>query len=707
MTVFMMLCCSFLQLPDVFADRIAILKDQVAQLESIQVEEGSVLAGKSLLEEVRQLIEASPSTDEAFDALYYRLDLCRQWLWDHAADRPRKPHNNFQEEEDCWRVGNELLTLRLEKSNLAMTVNTAKQCWRFAPSRETDLKLQSGSFPLAAVSLKTAEAFQTGYGTGMTLLLKGYEAAPDLEIHITLLLIGSEIVMDLVMNEPETGFSALNWPPEVTLEPEEKIWSVVPRMQGMLLPGNWSHALHQEELVHSRTLYMPWWGHVREGCGVQIILETTDDVGAVIDHPAGGPTRIWTRWHASLGRFNYLRTVRMVFDDESDYVTMAKRYRKFVQERGRWTSLAEKLLRTPNLRMVIGKPVIHVGALYHFVPQAQLFNKNRVENNHSLQTFDVIREKLEALSRKGVSAAYVHLDGWGYYGYDNAHPDPLPVGALQGGWDGLKRLADSCAAINYLFAVHDQYRDFYKNAASFDERLAILRADGTKDECSVWCGGPQTILNARFAPDYVRKNHDLFKEHGISVKGAYLDVFSVVPLEESARPAHPMSRAECARYRLECFELLRARGYVVSSEEPVEYAVNSLDLVHHAPYPTYPNIGGGEACGIPVPLFNLVYHDALLVPWDFGEDGGWGIPDGDAGRLYCLLHAGLPYLDPSAEAEVIERTLEAAAWSERCAFSEMQSHEFVGGDFRKQRAVYANGASVFVDFDTKEYVLTP
>ena len=47
-----------------------------------------------------------------------------------------------------------------------------------------------------------------------------------------------------------------------------------------------------------------------------------------------------------------------------------------------------------------------------------------------------------------------------------------------------------------------------------------------------------------------------------------------------------------------------------------------IDLVHHAPYSTSPNIGGGAATGIPVPLFNLVYHDSLLQPWDMGDNSG-------------------------------------------------------------------------------------
>ncbi len=152
--------------------------------------------------------------------------------------------------------------------------------------------------------------------------------------------------------------------------------------------------------------------------------------------------------------------------------------------------------------------------------------------------------------------------------------------------------------------------------------------------------------------------------------------------------------------------MLRARGYVVSSEEPTDYLVRSIDLVHHAPYSTSPNIGGGDATGIPVPLFNLVYHDSLLTPWDMGENGGWGIPNGDAGRLHCLLNAGLPYAHPGATSEQISRVLEAAQLARRCGLMEMTSHEFLDGTWRKQRTTFSDGTTVTVNFETKEYSIS-
>ena len=164
-----------------------------------------------------------------------------------------------------------------------------------------------------------------------------------------------------------------------------------------------------------------------------------------------------------------------------------------------------------------------------------------------------------------------------------------------------------------------------------------------------------------------------------------------------------MTRTECARFRRECFDLLRARGYVVSSEEPADYLVESLDLVHHGPYPTYPDYGGGDATGIPVPLFNLVYHDSILLPWEMGEDGGWGIPKGDAGWLHCLLNAGLPYVNPSDNETRIERVKTVAALAQPCGTLEMVNHEFLDESWRKQRTTFSDGTRVTVDFDTKEY----
>lgn len=690
---------------DALAQRVPTLVKYVERLEAIEVPAEQQAEKQTKLSDLRARLQQGVPDEAAFQALYLAIDDVRIWLWKNAAERPALADGTFEETDTSWQIKTPQLDVRIQRAGLGLEVRTAAASWQFLPSADDDIAFAGGTVSLSSAQRITAAPFMTGYSAGCMVTCESFPDRPGLAFRWTISVVGNEIIMDLAAQDTGEVLKYVRWPRAVVMGNAEADLSVIPRMQGMLVPGNWPQAISSEDLTNSRTLYLPWWGQIQNGHGVQAILETSADAGGRYVHPAGGPTRIEPIWFASLGRFSYLRTIRYVFDDAATYVTMAKRFRRFVQERGDFVSLSEKRARTPGLENVIGKPVVHLGALYHFVREAALFNKERIEANHSLNTFDELADGLRQLKSQGIERAYVHLDGWGYYGYDNGHPDVMPVGQEQGGWNGLTRFADTCDELGYLFAVHDQYRDFYFNAVSFDDRLAVTRLDGGREEHSVWCGGPQTILSSRFAAEYVRRNHDLFAAHGVNVRGAYLDVFSVVPLDESAQSGHPVTRAECAEYRRDCFDLLRARGYVVSSEEPTDYLVRSIDLVHHAPYSTSPNIGGGAATGIPVPLFNLVYHDSLLQPWDMGEDGGWGIPDGDAGRLHCLLNAGLPYVHPGSSAEQIARVQEAAELARRCGTLEMVQHEFLDSTRRLQRTMFSDGTTVTVNFATKEYAI--
>ena len=697
--------CFFAQLASTgpFDSRLETLRFHVERLHAITVVPEAERQRAAKLQNLADRLDEPVEDEEQFNALYFAIDEARTWLLAHSAAKPERASGEFVETADSWSVKTPQLALSIARDNLAMLVQTDNHTWHFAASDESDVEHAGERFAFRDAATKEAESFHTGYSAGMSLRLAGFAHAPELEFRLTISIIGSEVVFDLAAKEDGQAFGLVQWPKQLELPALDSVVSVIPRMQGMLLPGNWHQPISAGDLCNSRSFYMPWWGQIQSGHGVQVILETSDDGGGFYHHPEGGPTRMGPRWYPSMAQFRYARTLRYVFSENATYVSMSKRYRRYVQESGQFVSLKEKLARTPALAEVIGKPVIHVGALYHFVQEASLFHKDMIERNHALNTLESIADGLRRTKANGIDRAYVHLDGWGFYGYDNGHPDVLPAGQEQGGWDGLQYFSDTCAELGYLFAVHDQYRDFYFNAASFDERLTAIRADGSREEHSTWCGGPQTILSPRFAPEYVRRNHDLFAAHGIKVRGAYLDVFAVVPLEESFQPTQPVSRTECAGWRRECFDLLRARGYVVSSEEPADYLVPSLDLVHHGPYATYPNIGGGEACGVPVPLFNLVYHDSILLPWDTGDDGGWGVPKGDAAWLHCLLNAGLPYAGIGAQGEQVKRINELAKFAEHCAFFEMVNHELLDGSQRKQRTTFSDGTQITVDFDAKSY----
>ena len=679
--------------------RVEVLEFHLDRLHAITVPEALEAEKQARVEALAASLGKGAKTPEEVNALYLRMDEVRQWLWTNAAERPTLSEGAFEESDDAWILKNAVLTVSVNKQDLAIAVTTPATVWQFAPCDDRDIELGRGRLGLLAAGERRAEPLRTAYSTGLLVSLKKYPEAPEQHFILGIHLTQNEVRFSLTAPCDVLEFRSIQWPKPLEIGNRADDLSVIPCMQGMIVPGNWEQKIRQRDLCNSRTLYMPWWGQIHEGHGVLTILESSDDAGVAYDHRGTRGTRIEALSYASMRKLRYPRWIRCVFDDAATHVTFAKRYRRYVQEAGRFVSLAEKRVRTPRLDAVIGRPVVHLGALYHNVEESHYYNKERLEANHALQTFESLAGQLRGLKAKGIGEAYVHLDGWGFFGYDNGHPDPLPPGEEQGGWDGLRRFADTCDELGWVFATHDQYRDFYFTSVSFDDRLVALHADGGREEHSTWCGGPQTILSAVFAPGYVRRNHDLFSEHGIKVRGAYLDVFAIVPLEESYAPAHPMTRTDCAAYRAQCFNLLRARGYVVSSEEPVDRFVPVLDLVHHGPYSFFSEEG---YVGIPVPLFNLVYHDSILLPWSTEDDGGWGIPKGDAGWNHCLLNAGMPYVTPGADAARIERVQMASELARRCSTLEMTNHEFLDGSFRKQRTTFSDGTRVTVDFASKE-----
>ncbi len=689
--------------------RVDVLRKHLERLQAVPV---SATLETEKAEKLTRLNErlAGVTEEGQINPLYEEMDTVRTWLLANAQAQPQLTEGSFSETESAWNLSNGTLKLSMDKATLAMSIETsAGKQWRFGTSDEGDARGPEIKLLFSEAKTKTMLPLHTSYSMGMTLTLKDFEKAPGQEFALGMHLEGSEIRFTLAAPGDAMELETVGWPKPLETGNTPQDFAVIPRMQGMLLPGDYDQKIEAKELAHSRTIYMPWWGQIQDGHGVLTILETSDDGGVRYRHSKETGTRIEPLWFSSMRHVRYLRLARYVFEENATYVTQAKRYRRYVQESGRFVSLAEKVARNKALEKVIGHPVAHVGALYHNVPESNYYNKELHEANHSLQTFGEIAAQLRNLHDQGVDA-YVHCDGWGYYGYDNGHPDIVPVGYEQGGVEGLRALAEMCRDWGWVFALHDQYRDFYFNAKSMNPQLTLMRPDGTWHEEATWCGGKQSLLSPLWAPGFVRHNHDWLAANQVPVAGAYLDVFAVVPPEESHQPATPVTRTECMDYRARCLSLLRARGYVMSSEEPTDRFIPVLDLVHHGPYFVF---NPEKHSGIAVPLFNLVYHDSILLPWSMDEAGGWGIPEGDAGFLHGFLNAGLPYVapglpygkDPKAD-EQLARVRESAALAQRCAHAEMINHEFLDSSHQKQRTTYSDGTQVTVDFEARVYSIT-
>lgn len=609
------------------------------------------------------------------------------------------------------------LTLAYDPQTLSLTIRLSDESWSWGA--EPLIRLSDGRQLLFRKAACAAAPYKSGVTQGVKAV---YSCFRDEQGQVLPLAVHTLVAVDdtddtvrfeLRLENDQAGeIDAVAWPAAMAFAAEAGAGAtVLPYMQGALIPARWPKAVDNVGggIIFERSAYLPVFGQLRHGTGYAAIFDTPFDARYDVRHEAGGDTRVQPLFVPSLGLMRYRRILLLRFAGDCDHNTIAKLYRDYVRAKGRLVTLAEKIARNPAVSRLIGTPIVHEGIAVHISEQSDYYRPDDPAFNDNFVSFRTRAEQLKALKARGVEKAYLHLDGWGAHGYDNLHPDPFPPHEAAGGTDGMRALAQTCRELGYVFGIHDQYRDYYYDAPTFDMANALQQIDGTHPYCSVWYGGPHSWLCQALAPDYVRRNYKTFDRLGIPVEGAYLDVFSVVFLDECFNSDHLMSRADCAEKRRECFEILTARGIIPSSEETIDCIVPSIALCHHAPYYTDP-LGSDQAdsIGIPIPLFNLVYHDCIVIPWnsDFTRRGGWGIPAADHGFLHALLNGGTVYVGIEADDTSLARCRTALDLHARIAQQEMVRHEFVDGDNRRQRTTFADGTQVDVHFDTGDYAIS-
>lgn len=529
-------------------------------------------------------------------------------------------------------------------------------------------------------------------------------------------------------NETDYDIQAVYFPAPFNARKKGKnAYHVDAMRQGFILPDGYKENFtatfsyaHYLRKINTGDCYMPIWGRVCDGHGFTAIAETPYDACMLSSFGRRGAFVNSVQWSSSLGKLSYERKILFIFHEDMDYNTCAKDYRKYLLDRNELVTIDEKIEKNKNIKKLIGCPVLHHKIFAQIQPASKFFDKKGT-NKILYATFAQRCEEIKKIKNLGLEKLYIHTDGWGEQGYDNNHPYILPPCKEAGGWDGMKAFADICRELGYIFALHDQYRDFYYTSPVFDINKAVTKIDGSHPYCSIWDGGEHTFLCSSQALDFVRKTYSELEEHGIDVQGAYLDVFSVMNGDECFHIDHRITRKESIGYRADCFDYLNEKGLIMSSEEPAAQLLNHIALVHHGPYSLVPQVNG-KAVGIPVPLTGLVFHDCVMIPWNWWNN--WGIPKGENGDLHCALNAGMPYLHPFGDEDIkigkdnrcadikllceeklkeeINRVKPLAELQAKLYNSEMIKHEFLDS-YRKQRTTFSNGTTVTVDFEKNTF----
>ena len=339
------------------------------------------------------------------------------------------------------------------------------------------------------------------------------------------------------------------FPGPFSFEKESAKWlTVLPKEQGLLIPNTWDVSFRQDGFrgrFGTASAYLPVFMQIKDREGYLAESLTPWNMGYDCVHEAGSKeTTVQFRIEPSLQEAGYRRVMRYLFLSDCDYNTLLKCYRKIAMEEGKYKSLKEKAVQNPTVENLIGAAFVHKGIKTSVQEDSEFFDPKAPNKNNHLTTFEKRAEEMRALKREGVEKVYLHLDGWGEAGYDNQHPDVGPACSAAGGWEGLRALSRTMEELGYLFGIHDQYRDFYHKAESYDPDLSCQSPDGSIFSHARWAGGPQDYLCTTLAPFYVRRNFERMLSEKVHLDCAYLDVFTCNEGDECANPRHRMSRRE-------------------------------------------------------------------------------------------------------------------------------------------------------------------
>ncbi|HTS26494.1 MAG TPA: DUF5696 domain-containing protein [Bryobacteraceae bacterium] len=636
-----------------------------------------------------------------------------------------------------WTIAGKKNTATLDEKDLSLSVQAGPVSWKMVPSSSQDLRVRAGddefSLGLAEAGQIQIAQFQTGYKTGVKITLDGFRSsgqrAPGallgLRLYLTIGMEGGDEDLDFEVAavERDARIRELNWP--MAMDGREVDCTLLSNDNGEMIPRDWPlyyHPIHRSQtddsIIQSNLIEswsMSWWGFQKGNSAMMIIVETPDDAAYTFSHPPGGPTSIGPTWRPQLGRFGYVRSLRMAFFPSGNYVTLAKRYRRYVIESGQFVSLKDKIARDPLVAHLIGTPTMGVSILRNLNPTGPNYDKQNPEKNRHLTTYAENIKRLRELKAQGWNSLNVTMSGWPNQGYDRQHPDALPPNQEAGGWEGMKAFFDTCKELGYTCWLHDQYRDYYPDAPSFSRDYAVQEEDsitpttrfpGTRFHphdwkegytpfMNYWDGGPQAYMNNRLMLGHFIKNYRLMFEHGIHPQGSYNDVFGYIPPDDDFNPEHPTTHTESIKFRASVLNWARVNLGIVGTEAGADWTIPYVDYTTSR-FNRNPSSGNDTMSqhAIQVPLYELVYHDAVVTMRGADELRGW-------------LHANAPGLGWGGMPADRQELLRTMKLHKRVGAVEMTNHEFLNEKRTRERTTFADGTTVTVDWDRKTVEVKP
>ncbi len=414
---------------------------------------------------------------------------------------------------------------------------------------------------------------------------------------------------------------------------EESLWVtdgeqgyvVVPVREGLLIPADsglaFSHAFgtYAYEGCHMEML-----GLVKGGAAALVYWSdpyVTAEVRSTLTNAA------WFKGRQVLSPSLILRksaeSVCVRFLGPGDYVTIAKAYRDIAWQRGLLVRWDEKLAGHPERARLFGA----VNFKLWNALERGMNEESTMETSLRVHwTFAEAAQVAEHLKNDlKLDKVLFLMGGWTHRGYDNQHPDILPAAPECGGTEALAACARRVQALGYVFGLHDNYQDMYRDAPSWNEDYLAKATGGRPIRGGTWAGGRAYITCSKKAVELARRPQNLPAVRTLVGPDAYfIDTTFAAGLLECHDPRHPLTLGDDIKWKQELSAYSRELFGIFGSECGREWAIPVSDFFEgltgvSGGYYHDPGLLG-KVGGVSVPLFEIVYRDSIAMYGKYGYD---------------------------------------------------------------------------------------
>ncbi|MBP3647247.1 MAG: hypothetical protein J6K55_12595 [Clostridia bacterium] len=402
----------------------------------------------------------------------------------------------------------------------------------------------------------------------------------------------------------------------------------------------------------------------------------------------------------------------MLFEAGADFRQLAKRCRELRIASGRFRTLEEKAKTHPVVAELPGTVFWKHNVFFHDRPEgiektySLYVNRADWNENEGLPNNWTADEVFGTAKERGFDRVAVCNTGWNRYGFDAGYPTRLPVNPERGTAEEFHEAAEAARAMSsgYFLNVHDNYIDTYQGEEySDDEMLQKLR--GTPDRAGVWRGGQAHTMCPAIALKYAKRDIPRIAEMS-GPSCMYIDVSATWPLNICHSKDHPLTRRQFCEANRKLFSFARDQVGALAVEAcGTDHYADVIDIGAYGGLHCVIPVRADGPVPVPVPLWQVVYHDCVLNY--FGE--GYSPVHGSEYRLYQALYTLLP-TSFDDHAKRISFGLRSAFTAAMTDFEEITPRYVTNdedGSFHTHgvaRSIYSDGTEVVANFDDEPYV---